>query len=1159
MSIFKDTFIPAVQKQLDSRQKAVKKRSPQAIQYLNTRNAWIRMTSSVNVNQSSALANAYKLQGGTLSGNTPRAGVGNTSNTAYSAINPGGTANARGIRPMPGIVDITIRSKSAYGSMREVVVNFQCWDITQLEDLELLYMRPGYTALVEWGWLPYLVTEDSVQNNIQPYDIIDEITPKEKIWANLFNKSKATGGNYDAMFGYVKNYSWAARPDGGYDCSTTIISIGEVIESLKVNYAPLNLTLSANSKGLTGINVTQAVIDRYKKNILAGLFAELYEVVKSFNNSADENGNTFSYQGNLKTTDLKFFIKKLEIKDSTDLDPNKQVGYESNKNQIYIKLSSLVNLLNEKVILSDKQNDTPLIKLSTKGRTYDKPTSKNNTPPPEEDLLCLAHPLQISVDPTICLIGNSSWSNVQKPNSIPPTTLSDVTIVGNTYDNVIKDIIKAHDAKNETALINLIKPYSNDINKLSQLNKEFQLNNPTLTYKESKNARTFETIVEVTTLYDYIDDVLEDNEIAGYEIADALGIKESTKNNFTGAVLDLTNFFRELVGAPAITSPDKKTEELIKAERKIANAKYNAIKKDEWTPATELIKTKRESKLKNAQNVANGIAGSQYLKNLDSFFYKDSTSELGIIGNIYVNLQYLYGLSLDNNLESQDKKEKQEIAIYDFIKSILSSVSNVTGNINNFDIHIDPVDNVCRIIDINYVDEEQKDKVFNNAFILQMHNTESTVRNYKLESQIFPDQSTTIAIGAQVQGGALGTDSNTMSGFNRNIEDRIIPRKKDPNVDQKTTEAETRKQEIESLKTNLSTIYSFFGNTTTSYIFWSNAAYDVNSSGQYAGALRDLIKGFQSLTKSKSKYSAIIPTKLSLEMDGIGGLVIGHIFKIPSNLLPKGYKGDGGIGSKLGYIITSIGHKISGNDWTTSIDAQTIILDDPKEGETVDYPYLLQNTTLSLTTGGTPEISGGDTTNVVTGGTISGTFKPLASLTASTQNIIKTQNNDLILVREGSTSNRTIGTMWYKGNVIGYTVEDALRTKKIKSKTAIPKGTYNVELDITGKPNLYKNYVKFPNATGKFKSPGVFPRVGNTNTAPKVDGKGSVTLINENLRFDGIRIHSGDSENSSAGCIIYSSKRNSNGTVAFDQNHNAVLTKLIYANKINKIVVINEF
>lgn len=793
MSIFKDTFIPAVQKQLDARQKAVKKRSPQAIQYLNTRNAWIRMTSSVNIigtdgKSSNSLANAYKLQGGTLSGNTPRAGVGNTSNTAYSAINPGGTANARGIRPMPGIVDVNIRSKSAYGSLREIVINFQCWDITQLEDLELLYMRPGYTVLVEWGWLPYLETENSLQNNIQTFDIIDQIIPKEKIWEQLFKKSKATGGNYDAMFGYVKNYSWSARPDGGYDCSTTIISIGEVIESLKINYAPSTLKLEGRKQGLIFANVTKAVIDRYKKNILAGLFAELYEKVKAFNNNANEKGNTFVLQN------YDFFIRKSEIKNSEDNDPQKLVGADSNKTQIYITLKSLINVLNKYVILSDTKNSVPITEFSLTERIYDK------NPPVEKDLLCLAHPLQISVDPTICLIGNNLWSNIKAPTIPPTNTATTATTAVGTFLSTVS----------------------------------------------------------------------------------SLGIG----------------------GAAAV-----------------ATAVSTA-------PST-------------AEIISNSIEGAKYLANLKPFFYGTPEDELGVIGNIYINLQFLYGLSLDNNLESQDKKEKQEIAIYDFVKNILSQVSNSIGNVNNFDIHVDPIDNKARIIDINYVDNAKKDEVFNNAFTLEMHNLSSTVRSYKLESQIFPEQSTIVAIGAQVQGGALGTDSNTMAGFNRNITDRIIPAKTDPTVTQEENIQSTRKRELDNLKENLSTIYKFFGDTSSEYIFWSQAAYDANSSGQYKGALKDLIANFKSLTKSRSKYNAIIPTKLSLEMDGIGGLVIGHIFKIPTDLLPKGYKG-GGLGSKLGQIITGIGHKISGNDWTTNIDAQTIVLDDPTEGEDVDYKSLLE-------------------------------------------------------------------------------------------------------------------------------------------------------------------------------------------------------------------------
>ena len=61
------------------------------------------------------------------------------------------------------------------------------------------------------------------------------------------------------------------------------------------------------------------------------------------------------------------------------------------------------------------------------------------------------------------------------------------------------------------------------------------------------------------------------------------------------------------------------------------------------------------------------------------------------------------------------------------------------------------------------------------------------------------------------------------------------------------------------------------------------------------------------------------------------------------------------------------------------------------------------------------------------------------------------------------------------------------------------------------------------------------------------------------LKFGGIRIHSGKDEKWSDGCIIYSSKRNKDGTLVLDTNHVKLLTKLIFDNKINKIVIINDF
>ena len=73
-------------------------------------------------------------------------------------------------------------------------------------------------------------------------------------------------------------------------------------------------------------------------------------------------------------------------------------------------------------------------------------------------------------------------------------------------------------------------------------------------------------------------------------------------------------------------------------------------------------------------------------------------------------------------------------------------------------------------------------------------------------------------------------------------------------------------------------------------------------------------------------------------MDGIGGLVIGHMFRLPDAIMPKGYRGEG-VGSRLGNAITSIGHTISNGDWSTKIDTLNIVLD-PSNPTEVDFGSL---------------------------------------------------------------------------------------------------------------------------------------------------------------------------------------------------------------------------
>lgn len=208
----------------------------------------------------SSLSQNFILQGGVLSDfarnadgerktrrvTTPRAGFrrpGLATNLSYGdgAIVSNATSDGYGIVPMPGIIDANIRTKTAYGSLREAKVNFVCHNQRQLEILEMLYMRPGYPVLIEWGWTPHINNNGNITRTLELVeddlgDILytNEIT-QDAVFRSIDKLKSNQSGNYDGMLGYIKNFGFEARADGGFDCYTELISVGEVLDSLKTN------------------------------------------------------------------------------------------------------------------------------------------------------------------------------------------------------------------------------------------------------------------------------------------------------------------------------------------------------------------------------------------------------------------------------------------------------------------------------------------------------------------------------------------------------------------------------------------------------------------------------------------------------------------------------------------------------------------------------------------------------------------------------------------------------------------------------------------------------------------------------------------------------------------------------------------------------------
>jgi len=129
-------------------------------------------------------------------------------------------------------------------------------------------------------------------------------------------------------------------------------------------------------------------------------------------------------------------------------------------------------------------------------------------------------------------------------------------------------------------------------------------------------------------------------------------------------------------------------------------------------------------------------------------------------------------------------------------------------------------------------------------------------------------------------------------------------------------------KEIARQKQNLGTIINQITKMETKHL----------EDGTYADGNK-FVKG-DIKRKPVEQVSDIIPLKFNAQMDGIGGIIIGNVFKINPSRLPAAYRKTEG--RQILFITMAEDQKItSGQDWTTNISGQlTIIASDVNEQAT---------------------------------------------------------------------------------------------------------------------------------------------------------------------------------------------------------------------------------
>ena len=206
-----------------------KNRDNKTLQFLTNRNIFFRLSSSVNIGDSSALARNNVLQGGTLNNDrTLRKGF----NETYKK----GTDDDLGFKPMPGIVNVSIGTGGKWQTLMQADIEFVCYDLGQLDTMTKLYMSLGCSVFLEWGHSNYIKNDGTFESNPSLINFFG-INDRDELLKQATLKREKTEGNYECLLGKVYNFDWSANNDGSYNCKIQVMGAGGIVESLKINTA----------------------------------------------------------------------------------------------------------------------------------------------------------------------------------------------------------------------------------------------------------------------------------------------------------------------------------------------------------------------------------------------------------------------------------------------------------------------------------------------------------------------------------------------------------------------------------------------------------------------------------------------------------------------------------------------------------------------------------------------------------------------------------------------------------------------------------------------------------------------------------------------------------------------------------------------------------
>ena len=387
-----------------------------------------------------ALAKNFILQGGVVSSTSPdsfsglQSGLNNGSSPFNGAYGWGGTAE-RGYVPMPGITAANVEYQNN-GALSKTTITVRCFSKAQFQLLDVLYLRPGYTLLLEFGHTQYLNNEESLVNMNQFYSTplslllnpnAESPTSQYDIWKAIEDERFEHKGNYEAVYGKISKFSWQFAPDGSYDCTIQITGMGDVIESLKTNITnpgtPVDINMDKSwYESNRDPDKTPPLIANANSSIINFELYDIYQKIQKVETNGWANYTVKGFRGDKGEAPKELTIKNAlySLKAETDFE-------DEDGPQVYIKYGAFLAWL-----------QTNIFPYNSKTKTLAFSFDMNFDDIDQDENVMLKVGGEFSSDPTTCLIPYENVS-IYKPEEgitfpMPTSKINDEISVNSKWN-----------------------------------------------------------------------------------------------------------------------------------------------------------------------------------------------------------------------------------------------------------------------------------------------------------------------------------------------------------------------------------------------------------------------------------------------------------------------------------------------------------------------------------------------------------------------------------------------------------------------------------------------------------------------------------------------------------------------------------------------------